>query len=573
VTAFNAGMKNAAAIGSTHFTADHLELILNSDPPIKHLVFTLDADEAGKKGTDSFVKLLEEKLGGHPGLKVELRVMPDGSDDPDRFIRACGIKAFRELPKEDLFSWQMKQAVEKGEDPVLVADRAIPLILNETNALFRREMARKLSRVTGQPEDVIWEEVLRRADLDRALIQEEKNAVANRLMSEIKKHPERASALIAQAATQMELVEKQRQGYDVCAVVSAIDHTYERADRNDNRIGLYTGFKIFDERMRGVPRFEKFISLPGKPNHCKSTIMDNLGWRLASLNKDVLVLFHTADDTLYERHSRIMSSHFHVPSELFEVPDYYLHHPEEAAKMGCPNFEQVLPKARYWFRELAESERLVVCDINLIAPTFPSLRRWVADMRKRFPDKYIVVLEDNFHLLELPGYDAGEAKIAAGSHFIKQMCNNFQVTVIASMEITKADLAPGKRPVMSNLKGSAAIPYDINANWAGFNELADLLDEAQIYWDDDKDMTTEFGTGGELVEVPKRKPVVEIHCDKNKISGFKGTTFFRMWPESGRLEECQWSESAAFKRMIGVDHQSARSKRKKESASGRNWLN
>ena len=86
VTAFAYGMKNSTAIGSTHFTEEHLDLILSADPPIKHLVFTLDADEAGRKGTDSFVNLVEEKLGGHPGLKVEIRVMPDGSDDPDRFI-------------------------------------------------------------------------------------------------------------------------------------------------------------------------------------------------------------------------------------------------------------------------------------------------------------------------------------------------------------------------------------------------------------------------------------------------------------------------------------------------------
>ncbi len=138
VTAFANGMKNSTAIGSTHFTAEHLDLILSAEPPIKHLVFTLDADEAGKKGTDSFVKLLEEKLGGHPGLKVEIRVMPEGSDDPDRFIRTCGMKAFRELPKEDLFSWRVKKAVENGEDPVLVANNAVALILNETNMLFRR---------------------------------------------------------------------------------------------------------------------------------------------------------------------------------------------------------------------------------------------------------------------------------------------------------------------------------------------------------------------------------------------------------------------------------------------------
>ena len=34
VTAYAYGMRNAAAIGSTHFTAEHLDLILNADPPI-----------------------------------------------------------------------------------------------------------------------------------------------------------------------------------------------------------------------------------------------------------------------------------------------------------------------------------------------------------------------------------------------------------------------------------------------------------------------------------------------------------------------------------------------------------
>jgi DNA primase len=71
VTAYANGMKNSTAIGSTHFTAEHLDLILNSDPPIKHLVFTLDADEAGKKGTNSFVKLLEPELTGCRMLSLD----------------------------------------------------------------------------------------------------------------------------------------------------------------------------------------------------------------------------------------------------------------------------------------------------------------------------------------------------------------------------------------------------------------------------------------------------------------------------------------------------------------------
>jgi len=56
--------------------------------------------------------------------------------------------------------------------------------------------------------------------------------------------------------------------------------------------------------------------------------------------------------------------------------------------------------------------------------------------------------------------------------------------VIATMESTKSDLTPGKRPFFTNLKGSAAIPYDINANWGIYTEMADLLDGASIFWED-----------------------------------------------------------------------------------------
>ncbi len=299
-----AGLKNCVAIGSTAFTGDHLELILSTDPPIKHVIFVLDADEAGKKGMSRFVQLVGEKLGGHPGLKVELVIMPDGSDDPDKFIRMFGIKAFRELPREDVFSWRLKEAVDKGQDPVLVANEAVGLILNETNILFRREMARKLARVTGQSEEVVWDEVIRRVYTEKAAIEEEKSVIANRMIREIQKHPERTTAMIAQAQTQMELVEKQRVGYDIQAVAKAYDHTFERAEKNENRIGLATGFPLFDDRMRGIPKFEKFISVPGKPNHGKSLLFDNIAWRLAEQNPDTVVLFHTADDSLYERHSR-----------------------------------------------------------------------------------------------------------------------------------------------------------------------------------------------------------------------------------------------------------------------------
>ena len=193
---------------------------------------------------------------------------------------------------------------------------------------------------------------------------------------------------------------------------------------------------------------------------------------------------------------------------------------------------------------------MIVADTNLIPLSFPALGRWVADLRKRFSSKTLLDLEDKFHLLELPSYDQGEAKIAASSHFVKHMCTRYSVTVMATMEITKGHLKPGIRPAMAALKGSSAIPYDINANYAVYNDLADMIDDAKITWQDNLDQEkTMTGTGEEFF-VDKTKPILEICVDKNKISGWKGTLFFKMNDSSGNLVECSAVEISWYGALL-----------------------
>jgi hypothetical protein len=67
---------------------------------------------------------------------------------------------------------------------------------------------------------------------------------------------------------------------------------------------------------------------------------------------------------------------------------------------------------------------------------------------------------------------------------MKQLCTAQQVTVLATMELPKSALEHGKRPYYTNVKGTGAIPYDINANWGVHNDMADMGDEAQIFWED-----------------------------------------------------------------------------------------
>jgi hypothetical protein len=44
--------------------------------------------------------------------------------------------------------------------------------------------------------------------------------------------------------------------------------------------------------------------------------------------------------------------------------------------------------------------------------------------------------------------------------------------------------------------------------------------------------------------------ILELISDRNKISGFKGTFFFKMWPDSGRLEECSVDEQSRYRGLV-----------------------
>ena len=80
--------------------------------------------------------------------------------------------------------------------------------------------------------------------------------------------------------------------------------------------------------------------------------------------------------------------------------------------------------------------------------------------------------------------------------------------------------------------------------------MADMGDEAQIFWEDIEHQQMVQTAGIEAME-NTRMPILEIIVDKNKISGFKGTLFFKMWPLSGHLEECLPGEIERYGSLLG----------------------
>lgn len=539
VTSYVAGLKNGCSIGSTSFSKDHLELVLNTG--IKHIIFVLDADNAGEAGTERFIKLLEENLGGIVGLRVEIVTMPEGSDDPDAYIRAFGFKDglanFLKLEKIDVFTWTLRKGIASGKDPIELAQNTIPLIVNESNYLIRMKMAEQLAGETKLDKAGIWAEVMRQVDSESSRLQEERSIIARMAAKDLTSGKD-IEAVLEAARHKLDTLELTKTGYDPLSISKTVNIILNKAKDNKEKIEISLGFPYTDQCLNGLPASGIFALVPGKPNQGKSTFLDNMAWRLVENNKDCIVLLHSVDDSLSQRIPRFLGSKFNIPSEYFKKAGYYL----ENIPDNCPTFPEVYREAVAWLNKQVDDEKLILADVSVLGKSLISLDGWVKNLRQRFPNKKLVFMGDNFHLYDLPGFKKDAEGLKEMSSYIKTMCNKYDAVGIFTMELPKDSLKPGIRPKIQNIKGSGGMAYDGNVNFGVYNDLKDMKERSDIFWTDPSDLENKITADGTEVSVPKKKPILEIVIDKSKISSFDGSIFFRMDPVTGRIEECSLSE-------------------------------
>lgn len=556
VTAVNAGLQNSCAIGSTSFTKDHLELILGLG--IKHIIFVLDADDAGEAGTDRFVKLLGESLGGRPGLRVEIVAMPDGTDDPDAYIRTMGgLKAFQALPKTDIFGWSLHKAMAAGQDPILLANDMVGYIVNETNNFIRLQKSRQLAKETGIPEDVIWREVTALVDSDVAKMEEEKAIVAATVAKKLQLNPKAIHSILQEAQDRIDKIQSSKETYSVVNTKKTIESIKTTQVANIELVELKTGWELFDTLVGGIPKEDSFVTIPGKMNQGKSSFLANLAWRIIDNNPDTMVLYHTIDDSLSVFLPRLWASKFgeegHLKRKDGTIWDtfdpiadgnnghktgWYSNDFKKAgySLANYSNFHKAYKLISDWTDNVIEKELLVPEDISSLPPTFPSLESRIKTLRHKYPDRGLVVIGDNFHLYDLPGEKEGESKTRAMSVYAKHLANKYHATLIMTMELTKAVLRPGVRPKVRNLKGSAGMSYDSSLNIGVYNDLKDREGNANIIAV--KDGIVDPNT----TKIPYRKPVIELVLDKSKVGSFDSRLYYELEPRSGRVEECSIME-------------------------------
>jgi DNA primase len=546
VTLYAGGVKTAVATCGTAFTPDQLELAMANG--IRRIVLVFDPDAAGEKGTERFVKMLEQ-FGGHPGLEVEIIAMPAGTDDPDAYVRAFGdlkkgVLEFRKLPLTDLFTWKLKKMIEEGADPIQVANESIPVIVNIENNMLRLKKANLLATATNLPKEFIHRELLRLLDSNEMKADEERTAIARQTIKALQENPHAMDSILATASARSEAIANNYAGYDPETNLKAYRATIVKMEACTDVFELVTGYPIFDDLMGGIPKEGVMISLPGKPHHGKSIWLDNLVVHLLEHNPNLQIFLHHVDDAALLRIPRILGVMSGLSSRLISKAGVSL------SNLGSEEFEDRYLKAQTKLDSWIEEERLVLADQAALANGLPAHERWVKEIRRRNADRYCVSIGDNFHLFDMPGMEPGENKVREMSKFISTLPTKHGITTMFSMEIPKDILKPGIRPKYTDSKNSGGIAFDSKVNMNIYQELQDLGEDTCLTWKSEEFMEQITQPDGTSAVVEKVMPIVEVIVDKNKVTGEKKTIFYRLEPMSGRMEECSLAEQSNLQMQL-----------------------
>jgi DNA primase catalytic core len=501
-----AGIHKSVAIGGTAFTDKHLDTLKKYN--CRDLVVALDGDESGQRAT---AELVQGVLAGQKDLQVRVITLPD-NQDPDDFIRAQGAQAWIDLPHQTAFEWQLSR-FDPRTDGETVCQAMIPMIVNEASMIKRETMCRQLSSETGYSVKAIAAELDRLTNVKEALRINAKEEVIEKAYRSAKRNPDEAEVIMHQAIDTLQELNQvhNRDQFSQDECLSALNHQVDHeltksAEAESYRLGPY--LEPLEECFEGGDLKTAFIGIGGSPNVGKSNLMTALAVNIAQYNQDVLVIYHSIDDT---RESTITRMAMQVlGSEAGDIKLNWLKNP----KYYFQKDPQLLEKHQLAYdrlRNLISSGRLVVKDMG-IGNTLGAVSSLLSYYRHRYPERDIVFFLDNFHKLKEEG-DKDDYKAETADLF-KDTLKRHRVTGFCTMEYHK--LHPAQRPADNNIHGAAKIIYDADIVIHLYNELHGLKQDAKLF---------------HLSPAGEHWPTLELNFSKNKVNDYKGMKYLDMVPE------------------------------------------
>lgn len=529
------GVTNSVAICGLGLNELHFDTLRRNN--CYDIVLCFDNDEAGKtKGR----KILDEVLKKVHDIKVKFVFIPEEYDengnklktDPDEFIRKYGVQAFLNLEKIDAFTWRLEQFEEdQDSDAESIAISMIPIILSEPSSIKREKMIQQLSLYTGFSDRVIREEIQKEENAASNRIKASKEAVINRLNEAISSKSLDPEIALSRALEDLTEINK-------AANASILDTNtrlnnllaikdYEEDENSVVMLNLGNDMPVFSASIDGDTT-GKVIYIGGSSNVGKTALMVNLMWRLAMFNDNICIPFVSIDDSSKEILPRLAC--FDAAYRAYSEKDTSLMNVFNINKFAKPvlykediQHEIIMQEREQFFKRLLEysrEDKFLLFD-STDGRTLSFIESILRNYREKYPNRRLCLFLDNFHLLQLDTSNVdGREKYKVLSHELKHLAVEYQATIFSTVEYTKMPL--DQKPNNNNIAESVSLVYDSNLIWHGFNELHGLREKATAYFYDD------YGN---------QYPLIEFNAGKNKISGFKGTAYYKFYPDKSLYVE------------------------------------
>ncbi len=157
ITAVQAGVTNVVATSGTALTDGHAALMRRF---AERWVVVFDGDAAGIRAAKRSLEVFVTN-----GLFARGVQLPDGAD-PDSFIRAQGVAAFRGLvaEAEDLMDFFLRRTVQEHrldtiEGKVAAVRETVPLLAKVRDRVAQADYLARSAQRLGVKEEVLWSEV------------------------------------------------------------------------------------------------------------------------------------------------------------------------------------------------------------------------------------------------------------------------------------------------------------------------------------------------------------------------------------------------------------------------------
>ena len=515
---------NVIALGSTSLSQETLSKL--SSLGVTNITLFLDNDDVGREKSKDIVRQYYGKT------NIEFNILDLGvySDckDPDELIRKWGIEALKNLQERNALEWVIINDINKAEDKYTVVHDVSYTVALERSPINRLRLINIISDLTEIDKTIIAEEVNQRISVDK----NRKNEYALKIIDEAKEiitmNPDALSAALDLMNSKLSDFSKDNLDIDQFSsseYSKSVQNIKEQHESGDSSPIIITGLSEFD-KVCSIPATEALIYLVGVPNAGKSALLLNILNRCQDLNDDVINLSFTNDDSRNIYTSRYVAINSNLKINWITNPRKYLN-------------DELMVKREEAYRKLVDlvsNDRIIVKDVTN-GTSVEYVGRFINYYRNKFPNKKLFVSVDNASKLgnEIGLEDGSPSAMKYISGQLKTYTTKYGCVVIATVELNKAAIE--NKPTSTNcLADSRALQYDANLIVYLWNEIHSKRDSADERFKFNYN-TIEYQPGVGHVYETKEGPIIEAMFLKNKLSEFKGSLYYKLFPEFSKFED------------------------------------